>query len=747
MPQPKTLVGQTLNGRYEVTEKIGEGGFGSVYRATQVQMGRQVALKVLNPAMSQDPQLVARFKREAQSACNLRDPHTIITYDFDHTEDGTLYMAMELLQGHSLLDAMKDGPVPPDRVLRIVEQMCTSLGEAHSLGIVHRDIKPENVYLEERPGQKDYVKILDFGIAKIISGDGEQRQGPQLTATGQTLGTLEYMSPEQLMGKQLDGRSDLYAVGVVMYEMLTGRLPFDTSSPGALITAQLRETPKPPSQNGSPNSPPELDALIARTLEKDREKRWRDAAEMREASLAIVQAMAGPRTQTPYAGVPAMPIASGASAGYPAMATGAQPVSPAGQAIAPGMTPGMAPGAPPPMGMGPPTPMGMVPPGPMGQPMGMQQGAWGQPGLPQPPAAPGSRKTVLIIVGLLVFLTLAAIVAVQVMHKGRHAGLDRPGGGALAASAPRGPIDYIPADMNVVVAGDLRTLLASPLYRALSAQSGGLATSMTQLEALAGQPLSRVDQFAWGARLDDRGLQALLSGEGLGPAPPEVLVLDDGAQTVPTTTVAPAPPGWQRQSVGDGLWVSASPEAGSADWQAMIAQPSTSMSEAAHSTLAEVGVGQVTQRPSLVVWARLPDSAQPLLSQALDESHGGGGAASTAQPLGPIAPVADDVALAVDVRRGLDIKLVLHCRSADLATMTATSLQRQLADVAGSPLLETFGAAPLAAHATVSTEGSYAVLHTELSSTETEALIETVSGMVAGLADLSNTTPPSAITR
>src|SRR5262249_33831937 len=279
------FIGTVLNNRYLVETKLGQGGFGAVYKGKQTIVGREVALKVLHPDMARDPNLVARFRREGAVACNLRDAHTVTTYDFDQTPDGVLYIAMELLTGRSLHDIFYDeAPLPWRRVLKVIEQMCSSLGEAHRQGIVHRDIKPENIYLEDRPGYTDYVKVLDFGIAKIIRGDigGGGPQQPQLTATGQTLGTLEYMSPEQLMGKQLDGRSDIYAMGVLAYELMVGPLPVpDAQGPAELIGAQLKKTPPAPSVAlPTGNIPPTVDAVVLRMLEKDRTRRYQDVDEL-----------------------------------------------------------------------------------------------------------------------------------------------------------------------------------------------------------------------------------------------------------------------------------------------------------------------------------------------------------------------------------------------------------------------------------------------------------------------------------
>jgi len=277
-----SLIGETLNGRYEVLSRIGEGGFGSIYKARHIQTDRQVALKVLNPFMSSDPKLVERFRREAKAACNLRDPHTIVTYDFDQTSDGVLYIAMEYLQGQTLYELLDERErLLPDEVVHVIDQCCSSLGEAHALGIVHRDIKPENIFLEPRSTDPLYTKILDFGIAKIISGD--QSQATALTAAGQTLGTLEYMSPEQLRGKPLDGRSDIYALGVLGYEMLTGVLPFEGDTPADIIKWHLKDTPTPPSA-AAPDAgiSADIDRIIVKMVAKDPAERYTDVNELRQ---------------------------------------------------------------------------------------------------------------------------------------------------------------------------------------------------------------------------------------------------------------------------------------------------------------------------------------------------------------------------------------------------------------------------------------------------------------------------------
>jgi serine/threonine-protein kinase len=242
--------------------------------------------------------------------CNLRDAHTITTYDFDQTPDGTLYIAMELLEGKSLHQVFHEqAPLEWKRIFKILIEMCSSLAEAHAQGIVHRDLKPENVYLESRPGNPEFVKILDFGIAKVMRGDTIDPASPQLTATGQTLGTLEYMSPEQLMGKPLDGRSDVYALGVVAYEMITARLPFpDAKGPAGLITAQLKQTPMPPSQaNPKANVPPAADRAILKCLEKDKNNRYPDVSAYAVAMQEVLDQMR--EASNPFA-VPVTPTSS-----------------------------------------------------------------------------------------------------------------------------------------------------------------------------------------------------------------------------------------------------------------------------------------------------------------------------------------------------------------------------------------------------------------------------------------------------
>jgi serine/threonine-protein kinase len=270
-----SLIGQIIGGRYRVTQILGEGGMGRVYLAEQ-QMGtnvRKVAVKTLQAQYAKDQQVLARFHRECGTVSELEHPNTIQFFDFGQTPDGQLYIAMEFVQGQSLSDALQQGPMRPDRVLRILAQVCGSLEEAHGRGVVHRDLKPDNVILTTRAGQADFVKVLDFGIAKRSEAK-DQAQEQKLTQQGMVLGTPPYMSPEQFTGKELDPRSDIYSLGVMAYEMATGRLPFDADTPWQWATQHMTAQPFPfEASPASAGIPEPMKHAIMRALSKDREMR------------------------------------------------------------------------------------------------------------------------------------------------------------------------------------------------------------------------------------------------------------------------------------------------------------------------------------------------------------------------------------------------------------------------------------------------------------------------------------------
>lgn len=265
------LVGKVLDGRYEMIARIGEGGMGVVYKARQTSIDRILALKMLNQQMAQDPNWVQRFYNEAKACSRLQHPNTIRMYDFGQTQDGRLFMTMEFLDGISLRAAINQGPMAPDRVVKILIQCCASLAEAHSIGIIHRDIKPDNVFLLDLAGSPDYVKLLDFSVAKLL-----QEGGNNHTQAGVVFGTPQYMSPEQGRGLPLDARSDLYALGVLAFEMLTGNVPFHDDNPMTVIQMHLRAE-LPPMPQSVPQS---VQQLVRRALEKDANRRFQSSGEM-----------------------------------------------------------------------------------------------------------------------------------------------------------------------------------------------------------------------------------------------------------------------------------------------------------------------------------------------------------------------------------------------------------------------------------------------------------------------------------
>lgn len=280
------LEGQTLDGRFKIVRRIGVGGMGTVYLARQTSMDRDVAIKVLNPDKLDDDDARKRFRIEAAAVSKLKSPHTISVYDFGEDNDGEMYLVMELLEGRPLADIIKDeGTLDINKVLRIAEQILDSLGEAHNAGILHRDMKPDNVFVMETAGTGVFVKVLDFGIAKLMGGPDASRTWP-----GLVIGTPAYMSPEQVMGKRLDNRSDLYSVAVVMFEMLSGGLPVTGKTPIEIGVKKVRSMPsKLAFVNGTIAYPEGADAFFARTLNPDPRKRPANAAEFKQ----LIQDMFG----------------------------------------------------------------------------------------------------------------------------------------------------------------------------------------------------------------------------------------------------------------------------------------------------------------------------------------------------------------------------------------------------------------------------------------------------------------------
>ncbi len=315
------LMGKTVAHKFRIEKLLGVGGMGKVYKARQLSLDKAVVVKVLHDQFREDPQLVQRFQREAKAASRLNHPNSIQIIDFGQDESGVVFMAMEFLQGQDLFTLLKkQGALPADRIARIMVQVCSALTEAHEQNVIHRDLKPENIMVEDRRGQRDFVKVLDFGIAKIQdAGEGVQA----LTQAGMVCGTPEYMSPEQARGLHLDARSDIYALGVVMYQLAVGELPFVADTPIGIVTKHILEKPVPPRQR-RPDVDAELEAIILKAMEKDASRRFASVAEMAEQLEALGRRLAatpGGGFNDPSQSQP-RPSAPGPSAPPHAAATG-----------------------------------------------------------------------------------------------------------------------------------------------------------------------------------------------------------------------------------------------------------------------------------------------------------------------------------------------------------------------------------------------------------------------------------------
>ncbi len=291
---------QTYGGRYAVIEPVGSGGMADVYRARDELLGREVAVKVLSERFATDRAFVERFKREAQSAANLSHPNIVSLYDYG-AEGSTYFIVMEFIDGRSLSDLIaEEGPLLPERAAEIASDVTKALERAHTAGLVHRDIKPSNIMLTSS-GQ---TKVTDFGIVRALGGDAEHT----MTQTGMVIGTAAYLSPEQAQGNPVDARSDVYSLGCVLYEMLTGRAPFTGDTPLAIAYKHVREDPDPPS-TANPDVPSALDAITLKALAKNADNRFLSAHEMNED---LQRFLSGQRVQ-------ATPVLAGSTAVAPAV--------------------------------------------------------------------------------------------------------------------------------------------------------------------------------------------------------------------------------------------------------------------------------------------------------------------------------------------------------------------------------------------------------------------------------------------
>jgi serine/threonine-protein kinase len=330
------MPGRVVGGNFRIDKLIGAGAMGNVYKALQLSLNKPVAVKILHHHLHRDERLVARFKREAKSASLLNHSNSIQIIDSGEAEDGTLYIAMELLTGRDLAQVIRDDfPLPLLRIGRIMSQVLNALDEAHAQGVIHRDLKPSNIMLIERRGEKDFVKVCDFGIAKATLGDdGDDRSG-MLTVQGLVCGTPEYMSPEQARAEPLDGRSDLYSAAVILYQLVTGDIPFRAESAMGIISRHLAEAPEPPSRRRRDlNIPAAVDQIVLRGLEKDRELRFENAIAFRDAIDTMLNMMGVAHTPLPPSVRASMPTARDMAGSPTPIDTATVPVRAAGERFA-----------------------------------------------------------------------------------------------------------------------------------------------------------------------------------------------------------------------------------------------------------------------------------------------------------------------------------------------------------------------------------------------------------------------------
>jgi hypothetical protein len=443
------FVGKVIDGRYEILARIGEGGMGVVYKARQTPLDRVIALKMLNSQMATDQQWVQRFYNEAKACSRLQHPNTIRMFDFGQSPDGRLFMTMEFLDGMSLREALSRGPLAPHRVVKILIQCCASLAEAHSIGIIHRDIKPDNVFLLNMAGSPDFVKLLDFSVAKLLEGDRLKTQA------GVVFGTPQYMSPEQGRGMPLDARSDLYALGILAFEMLTGNVPFHDENPMTVIQMHL-QAGVPPLPQSIPYS---VQQVVRRALEKEPNRRYQSAGEMMQHCQQVFAEVSGGGASIGAAGVPRTMFA-GPGGVPPGMAP------PAGMQGGMQGPPGMPMGGPPgmPMGGPPGMPMGGPPGMPMGGPPGMPMGG---PGGGVRPAATDAK-------------TMIAQPSPFAQGGMAHGGMPMGGmpmggpGPSMAPGAPAGPGGYNAASpaQKTIVAGMAPAIMGGQLMQPGQMQQG-----------------------------------------------------------------------------------------------------------------------------------------------------------------------------------------------------------------------------------------------------------------------------------
>jgi len=291
------LIGTIVADRYKLLTRIGEGAMGWVFVAEHVEIGKKVAIKVLRPSLCRLPEAVSRFRREARSATKIGSKHIVDVTDFGITETESVFLVMENLEGEDLSTTLKKQKfLPWKRVAHILDQLCEALQAAHDAGIIHRDVKPANFFRLEHEGDPDFIKILDFGIARLANP-----QDSIVTQTGVVMGTPDFMAPEQAMGKHVDHRADIYSLGASVYALLTGRPPFEGANEYDVIYKQLNDDPSPPSQVApvSAEHPRWLDGVILKALRKDPDDRYASMREFGDALSAAVKKASGASEDEP----------------------------------------------------------------------------------------------------------------------------------------------------------------------------------------------------------------------------------------------------------------------------------------------------------------------------------------------------------------------------------------------------------------------------------------------------------------
>ena len=328
-------LGEQIAGQFRIVKKIGTGGMGAVYKAEQPEMNRFVAVKILHAKYLVRSDLVSRFRREARAMSHLSHPNTARVFLYGQLDDGACYFVMEFLDGRNLAQVVRrEGPMDPERAINIMVQVCGALEEAHQAGIIHRDLKPENIFLTTQGGIRDYPKVLDFGLAKVT--ERQMRPGSLiLTQEGMVFGTPEFMSPEQARGEPLDGRSDIYSLGIILFELLTGKLPFDARQSMDFIHMHINEAPLTLAQRApGVNFPKGLNEVMACALAKRPDQRFESAAAFGQALRDVVRGklITGVIRSLPSEAPPASP------SNYPKAPSGF-PTSPPGPAAPSPSTP------------------------------------------------------------------------------------------------------------------------------------------------------------------------------------------------------------------------------------------------------------------------------------------------------------------------------------------------------------------------------------------------------------------------